>query len=137
MLCNENSRITSSSSSKVEQGVPQGSVLETLLFLVSINGLSKFINDKSVPILFADDTSILVSHLNPLTFYKTTSTVFQTLNAWFKHNLLPLNIAKTHSMKFVSKSNNHFELDINYDNKSISAITCTRFLGLTVNCTLT
>jgi len=40
-------------------------------------------------------------------------------------------------MKFISKNNKHLELDINYDNKSISAITCTRFLGLTVNCTLT
>jgi len=28
-------------------------------------------------------------------------------------------------------------MDINYDNKSISAITCTRFLGLTVNSSLT
>jgi len=28
-------------------------------------------------------------------------------------------------------------LNIDYDNKSISEITCTRFLGLTVNCTLT
>jgi len=28
-------------------------------------------------------------------------------------------------------------MDINYDDKSISAVTCTRFLGLTVNCSLT
>ena len=40
-------------------------------------------------------------------------------------------------MKFISKSNNRPELDINYDNKLISAITYTRVLGLTVNCTLT
>jgi hypothetical protein len=62
----------------------------------------KFINGKSVPILFADDTSILVSHPNPLAFYKTINAVFQTLNAWFKHNLLSLNLAKTHFMKFIS-----------------------------------
>jgi len=40
-------------------------------------------------------------------------------------------------MKFISKNNNHLELDIIFDNKSNSAITCTRFLGLTVICTLT
>jgi hypothetical protein len=67
--------------SKVEQCVPQGSVLGPLFFLMFINYLPKFINDKSVLILFADDTSILVSHLNPLVFYKTINDVFQTLMA--------------------------------------------------------
>jgi len=87
-----------------------------------INDLPKFINDKSVPILFADDTSISVSHPNPLVFYKTINTVFQTLNAWFNHNLLSLNLAKTHFIKFISKNNNQPEMDINYDDKSIFAL---------------
>jgi hypothetical protein len=69
--------------SKVEQGVPQGSVLGPLLFLIDINDLPKFLNGKSVPPLFADDTSILVSHPNPLVFCNTINTVFQTLNDWF------------------------------------------------------
>ena len=90
-MYNENGHSTTSPWSKVEQGVPQGSVLGPLLFL-----LPKFINDKSVPISFADDTSILISHPNTLVFYKTINTIFQTLNAWFKYNLLPLNLAKTH-----------------------------------------
>jgi len=85
--------------------------------LCLINDLPKFINDKSVPILFADDTSILVSHPNPLAFYKTINAVFQTLNAWFKHNLLSLNLARTHFMKFISKNNNHLELDHMNKNK--------------------
>jgi hypothetical protein len=55
--------------SKVEYGVLQGSVLGPLLFLIFINDLPKFINEKSVPVLFADDTSILVSHPNPLVFF--------------------------------------------------------------------
>jgi len=104
---------------------------------VFINDLPKFINDKSIPILFADDTSILVSHSNPLVFHKTINDVFQILNAWFKHNLLSLNLAKTHCIKFLSRNSNYSELNIDYDNKSVSEITCTRFLGLTVNCTLT
>jgi hypothetical protein len=102
-----------------------------------INDLPKFINYKSVPFLFADDTSILVSHPNPLVFYKTINNVLQTFHAWFKHNLLSLNLAKTHFIKFISKNNYYSELDINFDNKPNYAITCTRILGLTINYTLT
>jgi hypothetical protein len=83
LLDNENGNIMTSAWSKFEHGVPQGSVLGPLLFLIYINDIPKFINEKSVPVLFADDTSILVSHPNPLVFYNTINTVFQTLNDWF------------------------------------------------------
>jgi hypothetical protein len=83
MLYNENGHTTTSTWSKFEQGVPQGSVLGPLRFLAFINDLPKFINDKSIPVLFADDTSILVSHPNPLVVYKTINDVLQTLNAYY------------------------------------------------------
>jgi len=136
-LYNENGTYTTSAWPKVEHGVPQVSVLGPLLFLIFINDLPKFIKGKYVPILFTDDTSILVSHPNPLVFYNTIHTVFQTLNDWFWNNVLSLIIAKTHFIKFVTKNNNPTEININYYNKLIPVITSTKFLGLTVNCTLT
>ena len=53
-----------------------------------MNDLSKFTNNKSTAILFADDTSILFTHSNTTKFNANTHTVFETINTWFKHNYL-------------------------------------------------
>ena len=89
------------------------SVLGPLLFLIYINNLPKFVNGISVPILFADDTSILVSHPNSVEFYNTIITDFQTLSNWFQNNLLSLNITKTNFIRFVTKKNNYNEKTLN------------------------
>ena len=43
-----------------------------------------FVREKSIPILFADDTSILISHSNLFDFKNEIKTLFITLNEWFK-----------------------------------------------------
>jgi hypothetical protein len=54
----------------IRHGVPQGSILGPLLFILYINDLSKAVNRKSKPILFADDTSKIFTNSNPKNFKK-------------------------------------------------------------------
>ena len=137
LLYNEAGTTITSSWAKTEQGVPQGSVLGPLLFLLYINDLPKFLTDKSVPILFADDTSILVSQPSPTDYMNTVNTVLKILNGWFRHNLLSLNLTKTQFTNFVTKTSNQIEISITYNNKLIPTSTHTKFLGLTVDHILT
>jgi hypothetical protein len=84
-----------SSRTKVRNGIPQGSLLGPLLFLLYVNDLSKVINKTSEPVIFADDTSILFAHSNLIDFNKNIHAITETLNKWFRANKLSLNINKT------------------------------------------
>jgi hypothetical protein len=121
---------------KVIHGVPQGSILGPLLFLLFINDLPMFMREKSKPILFADDTNVLISHYNLFDYTNEIKTAFANLNEWFKNNLLSLNLSKTHIVNFTNKNTNQMELIIDHNNKTIPICSSTKFLGLTVDSTL-
>jgi hypothetical protein len=59
--------------------------------MYSIKELHTFVRGKSVPFLFADDISILLSHLNPTDFNNNINVVFKILSDWFKQNTFSLN----------------------------------------------
>jgi len=67
----------------VKHGVPQGSVLGPLLFLLYINDLPKEVPSGTIPIQFADDTCLLIASSNTCELQKEFTTSILQLNKWF------------------------------------------------------
>jgi hypothetical protein len=80
---------------KKTDGFSLGSVLGPLLFLIYINDLPKTINGNNIPILFADDTSIIIKIPNPKDFQTNMAEGFERVNKWFKVNSLFINVKKS------------------------------------------
>ena len=79
----------------VKIGVPQGSVLGPLLFLIYINDLPNSMSTVK-SILFADDTTIFSSHENIHTLCRDISADLHLVNEWLIDNSLTLNVSKTY-----------------------------------------
>ena len=80
-------------------GVPQGSILGPLFFLLCINDLNN-VSTLVELILFADDTNLFMSHKDPVCLAASLNYELNKLSTWFKANKLSLNLKKTNFMLF-------------------------------------
>ena len=78
-------------------GVPQGSTLGPLLFLIYINDLPNCLL-AAAPRMFADDTNITLSAQTLTDLKQALTPELSNLSCWLKANKLSLNVAKTELM---------------------------------------
>ena len=116
----------------VKHGVPQGSILGPLLFLLYINDLPTVTAKKAKLVLYADDTSLIITSSSHTEFVTKLNKVLFDVHEWFRSNLLFLNLNKTTYLQFLTKNSQKLNLNITLMNNQITSSTNTKFLGLTI-----
>ena len=119
-----------SESCQIKCGVPQGSILGPLLFLLHINDLcnvSKVVDF----ILFADDTNKFFSHKDFNLLSETLNSEMCKLTQWCRANKLSINFKKSNFMVFRPRQRRQtLDLSIQLDNNKIDCVKETVFLGV-------
>lgn len=113
--------------SQIPCGVPQGSVLGPILFLLYINDLTSLQIDGRFTI-FADDTTIVWHGKNEQELRNTISHDLAKIKSWCDSNLLLFNVSKTNILTFKFNFDNLFISEVHIENR-----VDTKFLGLHID----
>ena len=118
----------------VQHGVPQGSILVPLLFNLFINDLTYSVDDAKLR-LYADDTTLNLSHPNQDVLESRIQSKFDVLQSWFRCNYFSINESKT---KVLPLGDNPppYELFADRTGPPLEVVRDMQLLGLTIDSSL-
>ena len=123
---------TSSSTKPINIGVPQGSILVPLLFLIYINDLPNAIN--STPRLFADDTCLILRQSSLSTLEKACSDELIQLKDWCDANKIQIKPNKSCILHLPPQQNTPpLTFQIPYDNFFTVNSSCCKYLEILID----
>ena len=124
-----------SNTTEIRQGVPQGSVLGPLLFLLYVNELGSDLGG-GVVCQFADDTSVILADASVAGLSRDCSGTAEMMCRWCTDNHLTLNSDKTGLILFNKTPLGSESLLVRLNGKSIPSVNHIKFLGLHLDPTL-
>lgn len=124
---------TISNPAEITCGVPQGSILGPLLFLVYVNDIVSAVQCKLL--LYADDSALIVADKSPEAIQHRLSRELDSIREWLIDNKLSLHLGKTESILFASKKKLTKTKSIKVLCAGNELATCSqvKYLGLTLD----
>lgn len=134
---NSSQDIYKSNYADIQVGVPQGSVLGPVLFLLYVNDLPDTIKNRLL-VMYADDTSVLITGKSNIETEENCNVLLNEMLNWFNTNELYLNLKKTGYVRFHTRQNfNQLDIDIKCGEISLDRLKTVKFLGLSIDECLT
>ena len=113
-------------------GVPQGSILGPILFLIYINDLPNVLTYSDAK-LYADDTTISCSHQIAENLQENLNSDLAKLSKWFLSNKLTLNVQKSNFCVFTNNKLEIYNYNIQIGNLTLAEKNSVKYLGLVID----
>lgn len=122
----------------VKMGIPQGSIIGPILFIIYVNDAQKCIEGQNCFLTnYADDKNLLITNPDLQTLLYDADRIFKLLTEWTSNERLILNEKKTNCVIFkTNRSSVEYPNNIYLNESNISISTETKLLGLTIDSVL-